>query len=148
MAHEGEDHTKEKMEYLQLIRPLFEEMNQNIVVMSQQITKGFELMASQMGSKGITRDSGGSKLVENKTMGEHIFSQTRPHNRTHELYITPRPTTPKFITPKEDTNIQFEIDTITKDWAKLDEERKRSITFEQYFTMENKFRKKEGNKSL
>ena len=26
MAHEGEDHTKEKMEHLQLIRPLFEEM--------------------------------------------------------------------------------------------------------------------------
>ena len=23
MAHEGEDHTKEKMEYIQLIRPLF-----------------------------------------------------------------------------------------------------------------------------
>ena len=61
MAHEGEDHTKEKMEYIQIIIPLFEEMNQNIVVMSQQITKGFELMANQMGSKGITRDSGSSK---------------------------------------------------------------------------------------
>ena len=68
--------------------------------MSQQITKGFELMASQMGSKGITRDSGSSKSAEKKTMGEHIFSQTRTHNRPHELQSTPRPTTYKFLTPK------------------------------------------------
>ena len=54
MAHEREDHTKEKMEYLQLIIPFFEEMNQNIIFMYQHIEKGFELMASQMGSKGIT----------------------------------------------------------------------------------------------
>ena len=74
MAHEGEDQNKEKMEYIQLIRPLFEEMNQNIVVMSQQITKGFELMASQMGSKGIIGDSGSSQSTEKKTMGEKIFS--------------------------------------------------------------------------
>ena len=116
--------------------------------MSQQITKRFELMASQMGSKGITRDSGSSKSTEKKTMGEHIFSQTRPHNRPNELHIKPRPNADKFINPKEDTNIQFEIDTITKDWAKLDEECRRSVTYKQYFTMENKFRKKEGNKSL
>ena len=148
MAHEGEDHNKEKMEYLQIIRNLFEEMNQNIVFMSQQMTKGFELLASQMGSKGITWDSGSSILEEKKTMGEHIFSQKIPHNRTHELHITKIPNTPKFLTPKEDTNIQFEIDTITKDWAKLDEECRRSIKFEQYFTMAKKFRKKEGNNSL
>ena len=80
-------------------------------------------------------------------MGEHIFSKTRPHNRHHELQSTPRPTIPKFITPKEDTNIQFEIDKIIKDWAKLYKEC-RSITFEQYFTMEKRFIKKEGNKSL
>ena len=29
--------------------------------------------------------------------------------------------TPQFIIPKEYTNIQFEIDTITKDWANFDE---------------------------
>ena len=81
-------------------------------------------------------------------MGENIFSQKRPHNRPHELHRIPRPTAPKCFTPKEDTNIQFEIDTITKDWAKLDEECRRSITFERYFTMGNKFRKKGGNKSL
>ena len=100
MAHEGEDHTKEKREYLQLIIPLFEDMNQNIVVMSQHITKGFELMASQMQSKRITGNSGSSKLAEKKTMGENIFSQKRPHNRPHELRSTLRPTAPKFLTPK------------------------------------------------
>ena len=53
MAHEGEDYTKEKMEYLKLIKPYFEEiskyMTQHMVDMTQQIEKGFELMASQMG---------------------------------------------------------------------------------------------------
>ena len=42
--------------------------------MSQNIAKGFELMASLMGIKGIIGDSGSSQSVENKTMGEHIFS--------------------------------------------------------------------------
>ena len=97
-----------------------------------------------MGSKGIIGDSGSSQSAEK---GEHIFSWTGTHNRPHEFHSTPRPTAPKFIIPKEETNIQFEIDTITKEWAKLDEEC-RSITFEQYFTMENKLKKKEDNKSL
>ena len=64
MAHKGKDYTKEKMEYIKLIKPLFEEiskeMNQHMVDMTQQIAKGFELMASQMGSKGIIGDSGSS----------------------------------------------------------------------------------------
>ena len=78
MAHEGEDYTKEKMEYLKLIKPMFEEiskyMTQHMVYMTQQIAKGFELMANQMGSNGIIRDSGSSQSAEKKTMGEHIFS--------------------------------------------------------------------------
>ena len=81
-------------------------------------------------------------------MSEHIFSRIGPHNRPHEFHSTPRSTIPKFLIPKEETNIQFEIDTITKEWAKLDEECRRSITFEQYFTMENKLKNKEDNKSL
>ena len=85
MAHEGEDYTKEKMEYIKLIKPLFEEiskdMTQHMVYITQQIEKGFELMASQMGSKGIIGDSGSSQSAEKKTMGENIISRTRPHNR-------------------------------------------------------------------
>ena len=53
-----------------------------------------------MRSKGITGDSCSSKSAEKKTMDEHIFSQTRPHNRPHELKSTPIMTAPKFITPK------------------------------------------------
>jgi len=49
-------------------------MTQHMVDMTQHITKGFELMASQMGSKGIIGDSGSSQSAEKKTMGEHIFS--------------------------------------------------------------------------
>ena len=49
-------------------------MTQHIVYMTQQIAKGFELMAIQMGSKGIIGDSGSSQLAEKKTMGEHILS--------------------------------------------------------------------------
>ena len=78
MAHEGEDYTKEKMEYLKIIKPLFEEISKemtlHMVYMTQQIAKGFELMASQMGSKGIIGDSGSSQSAEKKTMGEQIFS--------------------------------------------------------------------------
>ena len=89
MAHKGEDYTKEKMEYLNLIKPLFEEiskdMTQHMVDMSQHIAKEFELMASQMGSKGIIRDSGSSQSTEKKAMGEHIFSQIGPHNRPNEF---------------------------------------------------------------
>ena len=42
--------------------------------MTKHIAKGFELMASKMGSKGIIRDSGSSQLAKKKTMGEQIFS--------------------------------------------------------------------------
>ena len=93
-------------------------------------------------------DSSSSHSEEKKTMGGIFFSRTGPHNRPHEFQSTPRPKSPKFFIPKEEANIQFEIDTITKEWAKLDEECRRSITFEQYFTMENKLKKKEDNKSL
>ena len=53
--------------------------------MTQQTAKGFELMASQMGNKGIIRDSGSSQSLEKKKMGEHIFSRIGPHNRTMNL---------------------------------------------------------------
>ena len=66
------------MEHLKLIKPLLEEiskeMTQHMVDMTQHIAKGFELMASQMGSKGIIGDSGSSQSAENKTMGEHFFA--------------------------------------------------------------------------
>ena len=48
-------------------------MIQHMVDMTQNISKGFELMASKMGSKGIIKDSGSSQSIEKKTMGEHIF---------------------------------------------------------------------------
>ena len=82
MAHEGEDYTKEKMEYLKLIKPLFEEISkdmiQNMVEMTQKIEKVFELMASQMGSKGIIGDSGSSQSVEKKT--KVLFRNKHPYN--------------------------------------------------------------------
>ena len=75
-------------------------MTEHMVYLTQQAAKGFELMAIQMGSKGIIGDSGSSQSIEMKTMGENIFSQTRTHNRPHELQSTPRPNAPKFITLK------------------------------------------------
>ena len=41
-------------------------MTQNMVDMTQQIAKGFELMASQMGSKEIIGDSGSSQSTERR----------------------------------------------------------------------------------
>ena len=80
-------------------------------------------------------------------MGEHIFSRTRPHNRPHEFQSTPRPTAPKFLIPKEETNIQFELDTMAKEWDKLDEDCKKSLPFDQYFMAANKLKNKEDNRS-
>ena len=105
MAHEGEDSTKEKMEYLKIIKPLFKEISkkitQHMVDMTQQIKKGFELMVKQMESKGIIGDSGSSQSAEKKTMGEHNFSRTGPHTRPREFQSTRRPTAPKFLIPKK-----------------------------------------------
>ena len=130
MTSEGKgpiDH--ENIEYIKLIKPLFDEITNK---MNQKLMKWFKLLVIQFGSKlGLMGDSSSSHSEENKTMGEQIFSRTGPHNRPHEFQSTPRSTTPKFLIPKEETNIQFEIDTITKEWAKLDEECRRSITFEQ-----------------
>ena len=89
--------------------------------------KGFELLASQFGSKGVIRDSNSSQSEEKK-MGEHIFSRTGPHNRTHEFQRTPRPNAPKFIIPKEYPNIQLELATMAKEWDKLDEDCKKLCT--------------------
>ena len=89
------------MEYLKIIETFFEEISkeisQHMVDMAQQIAKGFELMASQMASKGIIGDSGSSQSIEKKTMGERIFSRTGPHNRPHKFQSTPWPTAPKLI---------------------------------------------------
>ena len=129
MTSEGKGPTDhENIEYIKLIQPLFDYITNK---MNQQLMKGFKLLVSQFGSKlGLMGDSSSSHSEEKKTMGEKIFSRTGPHNRSHEFQSTPRPTAPKFIIPKEETNIQFEIDTTTQEWAKLDEECRRSITFE------------------
>ena len=114
MTNEGKGPTDdEKMEYIKILQTLFDEITKN---MNQQLMKIFKLLVSPFGSKlGVMGDSSSSQSEEKKTMAEHIFSRTRPHNRTHEFQITPSPNAPKFIIPKEETNIQFEIDTITKE---------------------------------
>ena len=97
---------------IKLIQPLFDEITKN---MNQQLMKGFELLVSQFGSKlGVMGDNSCSQSEERKTMGEHIFSRTRPHNRPHEFQIIPRRTAPKFLVPKEDPNIQLELATMEK----------------------------------
>ena len=117
--------------------------------MNQRLMKGFELLVSQFESKlGVMGDSSSSQSEEKKTMGEHILSRTGPHKWPHEFQRTPRPTTPKFLVPKEDPNIQLEPSTMAKEWDKLDEDCKRSVPFDQYFLATNKLKNKEDNKFL
>ena len=99
MTSEGKGPTDhENIEYIKLIQPLFDEITNN---MNQQLMKGFKLLVSQSGSKlGLMGDISSSQSEEKKTMGEHIFSRTRPHNRPHEFQSTPRPIAPKFLIPK------------------------------------------------
>ena len=79
MTREGKgpiDH--ENIEYIKIIQPLFDEITKN---MNQNLMKGFKLLISQFGSKGVIGGSISSQLEENKTMGGNIFSSTVPHNR-------------------------------------------------------------------
>ena len=48
--------------------------------MTKKFMQGFELLASQLGSKTTTGSSISSPHVEKKTDEEAIFSNTRPHN--------------------------------------------------------------------
>ena len=64
---------KNKEEYIKLMKPLFDDITKN---MNQDLMKGFELLASQFGSKGVIRDNNSTQSEEKKTMGEHIFSRT------------------------------------------------------------------------
>ena len=82
MTNEGKGLSDDKNEYLKLIKSLFDDITKN---MTQQLMKGFELLASQLGSKGVIGDSSSSQSEENKTMSGHIFSSTRTHNRPHEF---------------------------------------------------------------
>ena len=93
----GIEDDKNKEEYIKLLKPLFDDITKN---MNQQLMKGFKLLVSQFGSKGVIGDSSSSQSGEKKTMGEHILSRTGPHNRPHEFHRKPRPTGTKFIIPK------------------------------------------------
>ena len=110
--------------------------------------KGFELLVSEFGSKGVIGDRSSSQSEEKKTMGEHIFSRKRPHNIPHQFQSTPSPTAPKFLIPKEEPSIQLELATMEKKWDKLDEDCKRSVPLDQYFVAANKLKNKEDNNSI
>ena len=53
--------------------------------MTKHIMQGFELMASQFGSKSIPVSSSSTPHVEGKTHGETIFSKNGTHKRPHEF---------------------------------------------------------------
>ena len=59
MTNEGKgyiDHDKE--EFIKIMKPLFDDITNK---MTQQLIKGFELLASQFGSKGVIGDSSSSQ---------------------------------------------------------------------------------------
>ena len=83
MTNEGKGHTDhDKEEYIKLMKPLFDDITNN---MTQQLMKGFKLLVSQFGSKGVIGDISSSQSKEKKKMDEHIFSRTGPHNRAREF---------------------------------------------------------------
>ena len=68
--------------------------------MTKHLMQGFELMASQFGSKTVPRISSSAPHVEGKTNGETIFLKTRPHNRPHEFKNQSGPEIPNFLESK------------------------------------------------
>ena len=65
-------------EFKSLMKPYFEEM-------TKQLMQGFELLASQLGSKLETWSSSSSHHEEKKTYGETIFSKIGIQNWPREL---------------------------------------------------------------
>ena len=53
--------------------------------MTKHFMQGFELLASQLGSKSTQGSSNSTPHDENNTYGEVIFSNTGPQNQPHEL---------------------------------------------------------------
>ena len=54
-------------------------------VMTKHFIQGFELLASQLGSKSTPMNIISTPHDEGKINGETIFSKTGPHNRPHEF---------------------------------------------------------------
>ena len=77
MNNKGKGLSDDKEEYLKLIKHLFDYITNN---MTYNILKGFELMAIQLGSKGVIGDSSSSQSEEKKTMGGHFFTSIDPMN--------------------------------------------------------------------
>ena len=74
MTNEEKGYTDhDKVEYIKIIKYLFDDITKN---MNHHLMKGFELLASQLGSKGVIGDSNSLQSKEKKTMGGHIFSST------------------------------------------------------------------------
>ena len=81
-----------------------EELNKLIKSALEGMTKyfmqGFELLASQLGSKSRPSSSSNRPHDERKTHGEAIVSKTGPHNRPHEFKNQSGPEIPKFLESK------------------------------------------------
>ena len=58
MTNKGKVLLDDKEEYIKLIKPIFDGKSNN---MTQHLMKGFELLASQFGSKGVIGDSNSSQ---------------------------------------------------------------------------------------
>ena len=69
--------------------------------MTKHFMQGFELLASQLGSKLTPESSSSTPHEERKTHGEEaIFSKTGPHNQPHVFRNQSGPTIPKFLESK------------------------------------------------
>ena len=71
--------------------------------------QGFELLVVQLGGKSTPRSSSSSAHDEKKTNGEAFFSNTRPHNQSHELKNHITPAIPKFLESKEGPYTTYDV---------------------------------------
>ena len=84
--------------------------------MTKHLMQGFELMASQFGSKLAPGSSSSTPHVEGKTHGETIFLNTGPYNKPHELKNWNRPAIPKFLESKEGPYTTYDVREAPYDW--------------------------------
>ena len=112
--------------------------------MSKHFMQGFELLASQLGSKSTLGSSSSTPHDEGKTNGETIFSKTGPHKRPHELKNKNVHAIPNFLESKVGPYTTYDVREASNDWKQLSDKFRKVLPFNKFIRASLQF-KQGGN---
>ena len=119
-------------------------MKSDLEGMEKHFMQGFELLASQLGSKSTPGSSSSIPHDEGKTNGETIFSKTGPHKIPLELKNKNGVEIAMFLGSKEGPYTTYDVREATNDWQQLSDECRKVLPFDQFIRASLQF-KKGGN---